>query len=194
MNANWTTEIPIDSPATPIHWSWSEREFGRNYPKPDHCKGPFVSLLGLGPLTCHGYAGASSPSLISRIYLHSVPQEIRTEIPLYETASDLLRRELGDPTYCEHSSFCLWPDHNRLWWAAGDLEVLLFIDDIFWNSMELMTIQIQRIDRSRHYSGWNPRAKQEAEKPHHPTANNRSVSMFSGNYNPNPVIDARSRW
>ncbi len=161
MNPSWMTQIPIDSPAIPIDWGWSESEFIRKYPKSDHFKGPFVSLLGLGPLTCHGYADASSQ--ISRIYLHSVPQEIRTDIPLYDAASDLLRRELGEPTRCEHSSFCQWPDHNRLWWAGDDIEVLLFIGDIFWNSMELMTIQIQRTDRSRHYSGWNPKKQQEAE-------------------------------
>lgn len=162
------TQIPVDPPATPIEWDWSVSEFNRKYPKADHFKGPFVSLFGLGPLTCHGYADAFSQ--ISRVYLHSVPQAIRTEIPLYEAASDLLRRELGEPTHCELSSFCLWPDHKRLWWRGEDIEVLLFIGDIFWNSMEVMTIQIQRTDRSRHYSGWTPRKQQGSEHDVTPNA------------------------
>ena len=162
MNPSWIIKIPIDPPSMPIDWDWSESEFNRKYPKSDHFQGPFVSLLGIGPLTCHGIADASSQ--ISRIYLHSVPQELRTEISLYHTASEILRAELGEPTLCEHSSFpCMWPEHERLWWRGSDIEVLLYIEDIFWNSKELMTIQIQRTDRSRHYSSWDPRRQEKAE-------------------------------
>jgi hypothetical protein len=194
MNPSWSSRIPIDHPATPIDWDWSESEFNRKYPKSDHFQGPFVSLLGIGPLTYHVCAGASSQML--RVYLHSVPQKLQTEIPLYHTASEILRAELGEPTLREQSSFpCLWPDHERLWWRGADIEVLLYIEDVFWNSMELMTIQIQRTDRSRHYSSWNPRRQQEAEQgatgnPYQPVV----PSTFSVTSTSFPELDTRPRW
>jgi hypothetical protein len=193
MNPSWTSKIPMDPPATPINWDWSESEFHRKYPKADYRHGPFVSLLGIGPLTCHGCADNSLQ--ISRIYLHSVPQALRTEIPMYHRASELLRTELGEPTICEHSSFpCMWPDHNRLCWIGSNIEVLLYIEDTFKNSMEVMTIQIERTDRSRHYCCWNPRRQKEAEQgatgnPYQPVV----PSTFSVTSTSFPELDNRPR-
>ena len=194
MNPSWTSKIPIDPPATPIDWDWSKSEFNRNHPEADFRNGPFVSLLGIGPLTCHGYADNSSQ--ISRIYLHTVPQELRKEIPIYHKASERLRAELGDPTLCEHSSFpCMWPDHERLWWRGTNIEVLLYIEDTFKNCMEWMTIQIERTDRSRHYSSWNPRRQEEAEQgatgnPYQPVV----PSAFSVTSTSFPELGTRPRW
>jgi hypothetical protein len=194
MNPSWTSKIPIDPPATPIDWDWSKREFNRNHPEADLRNGPFVSLLGIGPLTCHGYADNSSK--ISRIHLHTIPQELRTEIPIYHKASELLRAELGEPTLCEHSSFpCMWPDHERLWWRGTNIEVLLYIEDTFKNCMEWMTIQIERTDRSRHYSSWNPRQLEEAEQgatgnPYQPVVPS-ALSVTSTSF---PELGTRPRW
>lgn len=112
-------------------------------------------MLGITDLTWYP---VFSPFKLARAYFQSQLQKLRTPIPAYAGAAAALCEEFGPPTKRELFSWpIMFPDHERLWWNFGELEILFYIRDLHWNSVEAISLEFIRTDRARHYAGWDPR-------------------------------------
>ena len=79
-------------------------------------------------------------------------------MPAYAGAAAALCEEFGTPTKREFFSWpIMFPDHERLWWNFGELEILFFIEDTHKNGAQIFSLVFMRTDRDRNYFFWDPR-------------------------------------
>jgi len=139
--------IPVD-----IDWNLRASEFVRRYPEVP-TNDPAYSLYGVGKFSI--VASDGNKGRLGRVIFWSDLYPLRQPISEYSKMHDALIEQHGEPKHDLEFSFpCLYPDHHRYCWEAGDLTIRLGYTDIHWNSVLVVQVEFFRTDRINFTNDW----------------------------------------
>jgi hypothetical protein len=135
MPRDWEHYIYFDDPRIEIPWVPPDPIILAMYPESYLGRGPYT-FLGIPGIHRGTFAYSNTPYCL----LFGEPQQLRSEMPIYERMATALSTEFGTAAKTAMYSSTMFPDHECYTWIVGGIVIKLYIDDCFWNSMERMTV------------------------------------------------------